>query len=120
MGGGGELARFDQAIRRRDIDFAWNLARRIEALPLDRALSLLIALGEGSDSRYERASQRFMARVLEETGIDNLNFKRLTNCIFYFHHGFYGPFAREGLRDLLGQLRRREPIALSFERPDEP
>jgi hypothetical protein len=117
------LGLVDEALEAGDLQTAMRNAYFVPYLPLDRALRLTVLAGETSDPRFEAASQRFMVRVLEELmkgGLSartpaNLQVKKLVNCFVYFHHGFYGSFARDGLQGLIRQLREAEPIDIDFE-----
>jgi hypothetical protein len=118
------LGLVDEALEARDLQAAMRNAYLVPYLPLDRALCLTVLAGETSDPRFEPASQRFMVRVLEEVMKGslsmkkpaNLQIKKLVNCFAYFHHSFYGSFARDGLQGLLRQLREEEePIDIDFD-----
>lgn len=122
------LALVDEALEARDLQAGMRHAYLVPYLPLDRALRLTVLAGETSDSRFEAASQRFMACVLEEVRAGtlpikkpvNAQIKKLVNCFVYFHDDFYGPFARDGLQGLLEQLRDVEPVDIIFEQAEGP
>jgi hypothetical protein len=122
------LGLVDEALEAKDLQAAMRNAYFVPYLPLDRALRLTVLAGETSDPRFEAASQRFIVRVLEEImkgSISartpaNLQVKKLVNCFVYFHHGFYGSFARDGLQGLVRQLREMEPIDIDFEQDEDP
>jgi hypothetical protein len=59
-------AMFQEALRRRDVDQAWDWALKVRPLRLHDALFLTVALGIADDSRYSAAAARFLERYIEE------------------------------------------------------
>ena len=56
----------DRAIGEGDIDAAWGFAKRLDPVPIDRALALTVLLGRRSDPRFEAAALRFVERFCAE------------------------------------------------------
>lgn len=114
------LGELDQALRERNLGRAWQRAGAFPSVPLDRALRLVLLLADRFDRRYESAARRFLARIVLEIRPEVIQIKKLADCLAHVHHGYYGPFARESLKDVIGQLERMEAISIHFARADDP
>jgi hypothetical protein len=82
--------------------------RRVEALWLSRALRYTLALSDRWDVNYEAAARQFLVRILVEVRPPLIQAKRLADAMAYVRHGYYGPFARAALEDVVRQLERRQ------------
>lgn len=102
------VAAFDRALRRKDADGALRCATRVRALPLDRALLLTLLLADLAHPRYQASARRFLVRFTIECETSLVHVKRLADALAHLHHPHFGPYAREGLDDLVGKLRARE------------
>lgn len=103
-----ELAALGEALRERDAEAALHCASRVRRLPLDRALRLTLLLADQSHPRYPAAARRFLVRFAVECETSLIHVKRLADALAHLHHPHFGPYAREGLDDLVGKLRARE------------
>jgi hypothetical protein len=63
---GSPLTRYRRAIERRSLLLAELAAREMSHVPLRDALGLLALYAAGADSKYERASARWLARLTLE------------------------------------------------------
>jgi hypothetical protein len=110
----------DKALRDHDLEQACRRARQFSSLPLDRVLRLVLLMADRFDGRYESAARRFVVRTTLELQPPILQVKKLADCFAHVHDSRYGPFAKDSLRDVVGQLRRRERLSVRFVRADEP
>jgi hypothetical protein len=105
---GGALVAFSRALRRKDADSALRCAARVPSLSLDRALLLTLLLADVAHPRYQAAARRFLVRFTVECETSLVHVKRLADALAHLHHPHFGPYAREGLDNLVGKLRARE------------
>jgi hypothetical protein len=75
---------------------------------LDQALLLTLRLADRADPRYQPAARRFLVRFTLECETSLIHVKRLADALAHLRHPYFGPYAREGLDDLVGKLRARE------------
>jgi hypothetical protein len=108
LGQAGDLRAFDRMLRRGDADRALIYAKRLPGLPLDRALLLTLLLADRAHPRYQAAARRLLVRFTVECETSLVHVKRLADALAHLHHPHFGPYAREGLDDLVGKLRTRE------------
>ena len=108
MGRAAALAALSRALRERDAEKALRYASQLPGLPLDRALLLTLLLADQAHPRYQAAARRFLVRFAVECETSLIHVKRLADALAHLHHPHFGPYAREGLDDLVGKLRARE------------
>lgn len=102
------LAALAQALRDRNAEQALRCASKVRGLPLDRALLLTLLLADQAHPRYQAAARRFLVRFAVECETSLIHVKRLADALAHLHHPYFGPYARQGLDDLVGKLRTRE------------
>lgn len=102
------LAGLTRALRDRDAERALCCASQARELPLDRALLLTLLLADQAHPRYQAAARRFLVRFTLECETSLIHVKRLADALAHLRHPYFGPYAREGLENLVGKLRTRE------------
>ena len=105
---GRAVAVFDQSLRGKDADRALRCAARMRRLSLDRALLLTLLLADLAHPRYQASARRFIVRFTIECETSLVHVKRLADALAHLHHPHFGPYAREGLDNLVAKLRARE------------
>lgn len=101
-------AAFDRALRGKDAVGALRCAARMRKLSLDRALLLTLLLADLAHPRYQACARRFVVRFTIECETSLVHVKRLVDALAHLHHPHFGPYAREGLDDLVVRLRAHE------------
>jgi hypothetical protein len=71
-------------------------------------LLLTLQLADRADPRYQAAACRFLVRFILECETSLIHVTRLADALAHLRHPYFGPYAREGLDDLVGKLRARE------------
>jgi hypothetical protein len=66
---GSPYGRFRKALDRGQVNFALEAAAELEAVSLADALELCELLAATSDSRYQAAARRWLARYIEERSV---------------------------------------------------
>jgi len=102
------LTALAEALRDRDSERALRCASRIRGLSLDRALLLTLLLADQAHPRYQAAARRFLVRFAVECETSLIHVKRLADALAHLRHPYFGPYAREGLVNLVGKLRAHE------------
>jgi hypothetical protein len=102
------LAGLTKALRDRDAERALRCASQVRELPLDRALLLTLLLADQAHPRYPAAARRFLVRFALECETSLIHVKRLADALAHLRHPYLGPYARQGLDDLVVKLRARE------------
>jgi hypothetical protein len=102
---------FDRAVGDGNVDRAWNLAARLDPVPIDRALALTILMGRRADPRFEAAALRFLERFCAEAKPKLSNVSKVADALDTLKRVGNLPAMSEGavraLEDLGRQLRGR-------------
>jgi hypothetical protein len=96
------------ALRAKNADRSFEVAARLDRVPLRYALRLTLLLADRRDARYEAVAREFLRQILAELQPSLIEMKKLTDALAHVHHHYYGHFARLALQDVLGQLHRIE------------
>lgn len=92
------------------------VARRLRFVPLRYAMRLTALLAEQRHPLYEAAARRIAVRVLEEL-LDTplVEIKKLIDVLAHVHDNMYWYEAQCALRDVVGQLHRRQRLDVDFD-----
>ena len=103
-----QLSILDGALKRRDAELAWRTAGNISPqLELDRALLLVILLGEREAPAFQRSARRWLVRFITEHRPTVVQIKRVSDALNELLTFVARDDAREALERLAEQLRRR-------------
>lgn len=103
-----QLSILDGALKRRDAELAWRTAGNISPqLELDRALLLVILLGEREAPAFQRSARRWLVRFIDEQRPTVDQVKRVADALNELLTFIAREDAREALENLAEQIRRR-------------
>jgi hypothetical protein len=97
----------DRAIAEGDVDRAWGLAKRLDPVPIDRALALTTLLGRHADPRFETAALRFVERFVAEAKPTLPQISKVAHALQTLHRVGDLPAMSEGAARALDDLGRQ-------------
>jgi hypothetical protein len=104
----GSEANFDHAIADGRLDAAWMAAISMPHVTLDRALRLVVLLGEERGPGAERAGRRFLVRFIREYDPSMQLIGMVTEALrATSRDGFLGDDARAELRELADRMEQK-------------